>query len=345
MFKNIISEFANQYGLSTWDWSAIIIAFLSFGVAIMSLIIAIKTLKSQKKTEKNTTPILSIDIQLYLMDLKLCNLYESLMFLNCLSLIFERLDTTKPSEHFWDYVTIKDKDFHLELFYDDDLAFRTFFDLVTSIERYNSDINSFRNIVEDLNSNYELKKSYIHHLLDEIFCILKLWVACYENTFKRSKEEITSAIRENFLYCNHCSFEINYKMSEEAYEGQYIFSKTFVGSSFSERIIKEYNKDFFWKLDLYIEHSQLATNIDEYKILLRNYVECIILNVMYKNDSIGYILYDEKDDKTHAHVFNIGENKSPACNPWIQESSFTSAILDKSTTTFKWIFYLTDIKV
>lgn len=55
-FHHQIVEFAEMYGLSTWDWVALIITSFSLIIAIISVIIATKTLISQKATpEKHPT--------------------------------------------------------------------------------------------------------------------------------------------------------------------------------------------------------------------------------------------------------------------------------------------------
>lgn len=54
--KEFIST-VQSFGLDTWDWVAIIIAFLSFVTAVISVVYAFKTLRSQRETEKNTMKI------------------------------------------------------------------------------------------------------------------------------------------------------------------------------------------------------------------------------------------------------------------------------------------------
>lgn len=58
MIKSIINS-AKEWGLTEWDWIAIVIALLSFTASIISIGIAYKTLKSQDKTQNNTKLLLS----------------------------------------------------------------------------------------------------------------------------------------------------------------------------------------------------------------------------------------------------------------------------------------------
>lgn len=58
MIKSIINS-AKEWGLTEWDWIAIVIALLSFTASIISIGIAYKTLKSQVKTQNNTRLLLS----------------------------------------------------------------------------------------------------------------------------------------------------------------------------------------------------------------------------------------------------------------------------------------------
>jgi len=58
MIRSIINS-AKEWGLTEWDWIAIVIAILSFTASIISICIAYKTLKSQDKTQNNTRLLLS----------------------------------------------------------------------------------------------------------------------------------------------------------------------------------------------------------------------------------------------------------------------------------------------
>lgn len=58
MIKSVINS-AKEWGLTEWDWIAIVIAILSFTASIISICIAYKTLKSQDKTQNNTRLLLS----------------------------------------------------------------------------------------------------------------------------------------------------------------------------------------------------------------------------------------------------------------------------------------------
>lgn len=58
MIRSIINS-AKEWGLTEWDWIAIVIAILSFMASVISIGIAFKTLKSQVKTQNNTRLLLS----------------------------------------------------------------------------------------------------------------------------------------------------------------------------------------------------------------------------------------------------------------------------------------------
>ena len=55
-FVTPIISIANQCEFKEWDWAA-------FAVAAFALYIAIRTLNSQKATQKNTSPIKTMNIQ------------------------------------------------------------------------------------------------------------------------------------------------------------------------------------------------------------------------------------------------------------------------------------------
>lgn len=58
MIKSIINS-AKEWGLTEWDYIAIVLAILSLTASIISIRIAYKTLKSQDKTQNNTRLLLS----------------------------------------------------------------------------------------------------------------------------------------------------------------------------------------------------------------------------------------------------------------------------------------------
>lgn len=85
-----ITEFGTQLGFNIWDWSAVLISICSVIIAIGSLIVAFMTLKSQKKTEKNTTPSITIDSQVQLLCVLVYNILQNISKLNAIRLFLTK---------------------------------------------------------------------------------------------------------------------------------------------------------------------------------------------------------------------------------------------------------------
>jgi hypothetical protein len=136
---DFIEHFAKSAGLNIWDWFAAIIAFVSLLVAALSLIIAVKTLKSQRKTQKNTTPVINIEIQKMLWKKLIIKLYINLMKMYSLSLQLEKENYGKKPEEYYikGFCIEPDEYIHEELFYSDELRFKSAHRVKDNIEHYN----------------------------------------------------------------------------------------------------------------------------------------------------------------------------------------------------------------
>lgn len=344
MFKNTISEFADRYALSTWDWSAIIIALSSLLIAIISLLIAYRTLISQKETQKNTTPILNQKIQLYLLTRKLRNLYESFVFLNTLGIILDTFEKPFiPSMQFWDYVRINNSDLHLDLFYNEDDKFKSFYILAINLERYNSDVEYFVNILKDRNSTHELKFNYISHLLDQIYILIQLWANCYSSTFNLTDTEIFKIIEENFVYCKKCSFETVYQLSENTtLNSDREFTKYFLGNSFVKSHLSNLTNNFYYKLRKYFNNIKKWPFDAEKSIdLLSKYIELILLNSLYNFKPLASFLIVNSEDNNKGNMnlmINNSNNFEPVWGINEEESK-----VNFSKESISWIFFIKDI--
>lgn len=49
---SFVKEIATDYGFNVWDWCAVLVSICSVFIALASLLIASKTLKSQKRLNK-----------------------------------------------------------------------------------------------------------------------------------------------------------------------------------------------------------------------------------------------------------------------------------------------------
>ena len=95
----MIKEFAEWLSLTDWDWIAVSVALFSLLVAYLSLVVAKRTLKSQRQTEQNTMPIINIGIQKFLLDEFILKLLDGHIRLTALWNVLEKENYSKyPSE-------------------------------------------------------------------------------------------------------------------------------------------------------------------------------------------------------------------------------------------------------
>ena len=127
-----------------WDFIAVIIAFCSFCVALRSYFIAKRTLKSQRQTEINTTPLMNEEVQSFLMKENLYQLYDAYNNLNALKSILNNC-----KYEFFPYHGIQqdleiNSDFiHLEIFCTQVTTYRMFKGFIDTIRKYNSSLSYF----------------------------------------------------------------------------------------------------------------------------------------------------------------------------------------------------------
>ena len=141
-----VVEFAEKYGLSTWDWVALIITILSFLIAVLSLIIATKTLSSQKQTQKNTTPIMSLAIQETLLMEVIVNAYNTIVELYSLHILMSRNGyKLYPEESLLQSFCLPSDYIHEELFYSDENKYGRIHQLKSVMENYNRYVKSIAN--------------------------------------------------------------------------------------------------------------------------------------------------------------------------------------------------------
>ena len=157
-FHHQIVEFAEKYGLSTWDWAALIITSFSLIIAIISVIIATKTLISQKATQKNTQPIMNIEIQQFLIGQKLLCILDSYIYLFALQYFLSKFSyKVKPSSHFWEITKLSLEDMDESLFYNDNNKFVSFHNLKEILKEFNSSFDGLKKILFDKKASKQEK--------------------------------------------------------------------------------------------------------------------------------------------------------------------------------------------
>ena len=174
---------------------AVSIAFLSLWIAIWSLRIAIKTLRSQKQTEKNTTPIMSKDIQEFLLRLQIARFADAFMKSTAImDILAAKKYKSYPSDDIMNSIKIPVDIIHSELFYDDAQTYKDLQGLYEKLVAYNNLVDV---IIEHLKNNSVSEKV----LEKEFDRLLKRISILYRDWY------MFMAITYNYDYKNKESFE------------------------------------------------------------------------------------------------------------------------------------------
>lgn len=160
--RDIVVDFAERYGLNAWDWIALAITLTTLIVSSVSLAVARKTLKSQRKTEKNTAPIVTESVQFMLLD----NLFQSILrqyyYVIASHFLLEKTNyKTIPSFHFWENNTEYDKYLYESLYYNNEKKFRELKFLVRTLQSFNNRIKHLQNTINEGNI-IKIKQDYFH---------------------------------------------------------------------------------------------------------------------------------------------------------------------------------------
>ena len=180
----MIDDFANSWHLTNWDWLAFAIAILSFVVASVSLIVAVRTLRSQRQTERNTTPIMNPEIQQFLVDELFDRLFDGYIGLHALreSLAKVGFDAYPPGDELMDFALRVD-DIHCELYYNDPVKYRMFQGFREQMENYNRRLVAFgRNLGNPSLSAQYLKQDLID-LLQRNVVMAGRWMMLVKSMF------------------------------------------------------------------------------------------------------------------------------------------------------------------
>ena len=195
-----VVEFAEKYGLSTWDWVALIITSLSLIIAIVSVVIATKTLRSQEETQKNTQPVMNIENQEFLIGQKLLCILDSYIYMFALQYFLTKNDyKVKPSSHFWHLTEIALGDLNESLFYNENNKFVAFHRLREVIEEFNTNLLGLKEILSNAKAQKEEKDLEIVHIYSNIGQIMS---ACYDTLeicFQKDTEQIKTFLETNFI--------------------------------------------------------------------------------------------------------------------------------------------------
>lgn len=207
-----VIDFAEKYGLSTWDWVALIITSLSLIIAIISVVIATKTLRSQKETQKNTQPIMNITNQEFLIGQKLLCILDSYIYLFSLQFFLTENDyKVKPSSHFWQLTTIPLDDMNEGLFYNDNSKFIAFNWLKTVMKDFNTNISGLRDILSNGDASKDDKDLELVHIYNNIGMIMSAYCDTLKVCFNKDEQQTKQFIENYFMFVDEARYYKIYK--------------------------------------------------------------------------------------------------------------------------------------
>jgi len=188
----MIKEFADYFSLSIWDWMAFIIALFSFCVAFMSLMIAKKTLASQRQTEKNTMPIINLKTQEVLFGKLMSDTYRTRIALEALWLLVREEKKAYLSKHIMNSLKLDSELLHCELFYNDPTFYLQVNDLQKEIKYFNMHLAVVNDYFSDYHGDldYEIKEKYISMLENIIRSIVLQWITAITMIFADNYTDI-----------------------------------------------------------------------------------------------------------------------------------------------------------
>ncbi len=162
----MIEDIANYLHLRVWDWIAVLIALLSLVIASFSLFIAKGTLKSQRQTEKNTLPIINVDIQEFQFCELITRLLDGHMKMTAIwHLLHGKSFKFYVPERILRMCKIPLELVHIELFYNHYTNYRAVQGLIDMINDYNICIDMIEIQCKDIKiENETLSKEFFHLL-------------------------------------------------------------------------------------------------------------------------------------------------------------------------------------
>lgn len=211
MIKQLIDDLANQYSLDKWDWVAVSIAFCSFCIAVTALVVAVKTLKSQRQTEKNTMPIITLQIQEFLLKEFVFKLLDGQIRVGALwHLLSAKNYSFYPSEQLLEKVKIPMDIFHIELFYNNADLYHCLNGLVDMTSEYNTNIGVLNNHLKNPSISSDIINQEFDTIVRQNEKIADTWKKVMTIVYGYNNHQLSSVF-DNIL--NSVEIEDNYSYS------------------------------------------------------------------------------------------------------------------------------------
>ena len=225
-------------------------------IAFISLVVAVLTFCSQKKTQENTTPAVNMDIQKTLWLSMIKQFYYKMQYLYALRILLEECDyKKKPEERCLLNLCIRPDDYiHEELFYAEE--YKNYYSNVHWIKKHLEDFNIQINIIVNRLNNENIKSEkvdYIFSFLDDI-CLSCL--EYYQKIFKiESKEKLKDTLNKELFDKQKKELD-QYKEPEKKEEQE----KTRINYNLKDAFIKyfkdidKFADDYYDSTTAYIEY-------------------------------------------------------------------------------------------
>ena len=213
MINMDIDSIAQTLHVTTWDWVAVCIALSSFIVAIMSIIIAIKTLHSQRQTEKNTMPIMNNNIQEMLLKEMIRDVFDGYLRMTAINLSLGEMNyNSYPTEEKILELKIPTNMLHIDLYYNEIDKYHCLKGLANMIQQYNLRIDLLYEKLKSVNIPSDFVKETMDNLLYRNAQIANTWWYVMTLMFRYS-DKMKSLVFEDILqYWEECpNDDIEYK--------------------------------------------------------------------------------------------------------------------------------------
>lgn len=342
-FSDYIIDLANTYGLGTWDWIALIISIVSLSVALFSFIIARRTLFSQKRTEKNTQPLMNEDVQLFLIGQKLLSLLDSYVFFFALHYLLDKTNYhTYPSSHFWNYVNIKTDDLNESLFYNSQEKFVPFHSLIEVHNVYSNDVKSLKNLVENPNSKHDEIIAEIVHLYNDIGLIISEYSEVLRVCFNLDVQKREEFFSKYFFTTDDTKY-FNQWCNKHNCERENV-KRLYLAGTDSEQFLTPFLNQFT-KNAVEAFHGEVNFSHCDFLDHLIRHINVILIITPYRGEIIDF--WGNQECESHTKSVRLYKDQAKE-NPWIKterefyEREHEPFEYDNRKTDQYWFFYMKD---
>lgn len=346
-WHDTITEFGKEFGFNIWDWSAVLISFCSVLIAICSFIVAFKTFKSQKKTEKNTTPAINKEVQLFLVNNKLKEAYESFIHLLILQISLEGIEVdgskyrVKPTSQFWDLVRLKVTDLHEEIFYNKINEFTHFHTFADFVDIFNNDIELLHDTIENSEIDASFKKTALKKCIENLFPIIQLWYKCLRESFNIDNKEISNILDTHIINCTDLSVERIFKIRNVVLNSNVEVIKYDMQEHPGSQYISSNVDSLCQLLVEFIAVNKIDVEINNFKENTFRWIDSVMMNTLYCSEGplISFI------NNGNAGSGNVSvANPSQTIQP--QSNNSNSCFSEITTTNYPstWLYQIVKIK-